>query len=157
MAEKEYKDKVTCFINLYTNRPLGEDGKPISNGECAARAGWARSRCYKTASELLNKPDIQKKIRELQQVEQVEATTGEDTIKSILEGNIRTALKELRTKPDKFYKAYIDFKKYEEEDLGEYNGLSVRELISEIDKESTKAEELKQRVRTEIREEEMSQ
>ena len=157
MVNQQYQDKVNKFIELINNRPLADDGKPISNGKCAELAGWAQSRCYKTASELLRKPEIAKKIRQAQEAENIALKTGEDSVKEILESNLPQMLRDLKNKPDKFIKAYLDFQKHNKEELGDYDGYSIGQIIKELDQTVKEIDTLKKRVMEEIREEEMQE
>ena len=156
--QEEYEVKVKEFIRLYLNRPLNDKGQPISNGECAFRAGWSKTKCYQVASDLLKKPEIMRQIKSVEDSKQTELTSGLDSIESIVEANLPLALQamadEIKTDP-KVAKQFADwsykFKQGKEEQLGEYDGASVGEIIRDLDKAIETAKELKQRLVAAIR------
>ena len=153
--QDEYNQKVEQFIEIYNNRPTDEKGNPISNAEIARRCGWAPNRAHKTASELLSKPEILSRIRKVEEEHQIATSIGSESINTILETNLPEMLKKLKNDPVKFVQAYKALKSLDHKEDDKYDGYSIEELIRELDQCVDEAEKLKQRIRADIREEEM--
>ena len=153
---EEYKIKVDKFIELYNNRPKGQNGKPISNAEIARLAGWSPNRAHKTASELLSKPEIMHRIRQVEDEHEVAASLGQDSVSKILDDNIANMLTKLKNDPAKFVAAYKSLKLLDQEEEDDLDGFSIEELIRKLDQSIEDAQQIKERIRTEIREAKMS-
>jgi len=144
--ERSYEEKVKIFLEEYN--------KGASGRQAAITAGWALNRAHKTASELLKKPDILRRIKLHDEAEKLQATTGDDSIESIIEGNFNNIVKNLANKAAtgdmKAAKEFTDFvfkyKKQQIEELGEYDGCSLAEIIRNIDQAIADSQELKQRL-----------
>jgi hypothetical protein len=125
-------------------RAVAADPKKAAGRICQELGYW-NTDPYKQASRLKKMPQIQELIRKYEidyQTYRSEAAKGilvapqsqvqkQETLEEVFSTeNIVTKVKQLP--PDKFIKAFLDYQKGKiDEDLGDYDGLSIGDLISE--------------------------
>lgn len=153
--EKTYEEKVEIFI-----QEILKDG----NGTRAAKvAGWSENRARQTACELLKKPEIAARIKQVDQLEKKMLTDAPESIESMLENDIPKALRLMASQATdsdsakKFLDVAIKFTNRKEELLGDYAEYSTGEIIRELDSLVAETQSLKERVMEAIRTGEMSE
>lgn len=144
------EDKENLFVKYYV------DGDFDSNGDCAVAAGYSESRKHVTASELLKKPEIQSKIeayKKAKELGEAARIQNEESVQDIFETNLADMVRALKNEdPKKFLDMYFKFKKEQEEEEGEFHGLTINELFSEIDSTNKEINELKKSIEDSVRE-----
>lgn len=152
MSKKLSKeDKINLFVKYYV------DGDYDSNGDCAVAAGWSESRKHVTASELLRDQEVQRKIQAYKDSKEVQNSTqisaDEETVQAIFESNLSNMVRALKNEdPKKFLDMYFKFKKEKEEQEGEFNGLTITELLEEIDRTNKEIESIKEGITEAVQE-----
>jgi hypothetical protein len=150
--ELTYEQKVDKFVRLMNDRPLDDKGKPVSNAECCRQAGWPQNRCYKTSSELLAKPEIRKRIRQMEEATRVAESQTDGSVHSILDANINKAVLEMAkgiSSPrgaKEFIATYDKLKKQKVELEGQWDGCSIGEIKGELNRAIADAQSLMQRI-----------
>jgi phage terminase small subunit len=153
--EPTYDQKVEKFIALYV---------ASGNASKAAReAGWAANRSSRTGYELLQKPEILSRIRELQQLEHKTLLDSEGSIDSTVENMLPKALKTLAANMDDPKVAQQVWALAErhfnnkEQKFGEFEGMSTGEVIKSLDVAIAECQTLKERIMEALRTGEMSE
>lgn len=151
MSNKLTKDeKVNLFVKFYVDKDYD------SNGDCAVAAGWSESRKHITASELLKDPEVQSKIEAYKKSKEIGERTQalkEESVQDIFETNLADMVRALKNEdPKKFLDMYFKFKKEEQEEEGEFHGLTLNELLKEVDNTNKEIEDIKRRIREGIQE-----
>jgi len=151
-------------------RAVAADPKKAGGKICQELGYWSTDP-YKQASRLKKMPQIQELIRKYEvdyQTYRSDAakailvapqsqTPKEETIDSVFSTeNVVKALQDLQGKPDKFIKAFMDYQKGKiDEDLGDYDELSIGDLISETEKRITSIRQTCEALREYASQEEM--
>ena len=149
MAKVPKTDKINLFVKYYV------DGDFDSNGDCAVAAGWAESRKHVTASELLKDKEVIEKIEAYKKSKELGKRTPvqEESVQNIFENNLAQMVTALKNEdPKKFLDMYFKFKKETEEQEGEFHGLSINELLKEVDSTNEEIESLKRGITEAIQE-----